>query len=108
MNLSLIHARSFGRPLFIRPTHSYLCTITHQAQQNHLKQIYKSPNVSRPLLGFFSSSSWIMSSSAKVSSVSRKQDFCESLGYRKAYLQGPWLVPMAAANESQPVSTTNW
>src|ERR1700729_3030296 len=39
-----IHARSFGQPSFIRPTRSYLCTIIQQARQNHLKQIYKSPN----------------------------------------------------------------
>jgi hypothetical protein len=52
---------------------------SHQAQQNHLKQFYKSPNVSYPLLGFFKSTSWITSSSEKVSSVSRKQEFCEFL-----------------------------
>src|ERR1700730_10947399 len=78
MNLSLIHARSFGRPLFIRPKHSYLCTITHQAQQNHLKQIYKSPNVTHPLLGFFSSISWITSSSAKVLQFPGSKTFVSS------------------------------
>src|SRR5271166_1350000 len=84
MNLWLILARFFGQQLFIRPTRSSWYIITPQATQNLLKQIYSSPSASRRPRRFFKSISWITSSSARqwlaaaVSSVSRKQDFCNN------------------------------
>jgi RadC-like JAB domain len=71
--------RFSGRQLFTRLSHSCWCTITHQAQQTLPKRIYSSPSASRRLRRFFKSISWITSSSAGVSSVSRKQDFCNNV-----------------------------
>jgi hypothetical protein len=73
----------------LRLTGSCWYTITHQVTQTILKPIYKSPSASRRLLKFFKSISWITSSLAGASSVSRKQDFCK-------YLQKPnWRMDRA-------------
>src|SRR6266481_8965847 len=82
MNPSLILARFFGLQSPIRLTGSYWYTTTNQALQVLLKRIYSSPSAWYPLLEFFKSIFWITLSSARlwsverVSSVSRKQDFC--------------------------------
>src|SRR5580704_10551000 len=82
MNPSLILARFFDLQSLIRLTGSYWYTTTHQALQVLLKRIYSSPSAWYPLLEFFKSIFWITLSSARlwsverVSSVSRKQDFC--------------------------------
>src|SRR5271166_5147279 len=82
MNPSLILARFFGLQSPIRLTGSYWYTTTHQALQVLLKRIYSSLSAWYPLLEFFKSIFWITLSSARlwalerVSSVSRKQGFC--------------------------------
>ena len=71
--------RFSGRRLFTQLSLSRSYTTTHQAPQSLLNPICGSPSASRLLLRFFKSISWITSSSAGVSSVSRKQDFCKYL-----------------------------
>src|SRR5208282_921777 len=84
MNLLRPPVRFSGRQLFTQLSPSCWYTITHQVTQILLKQIYRSPSAWSPLHGFFKSISWITSSSARlwsavgVSSVSRKQDFCNN------------------------------
>src|SRR5271165_7627733 len=79
MNLLRRPVRFFGLrfSILLSPLCSY--TTIHPAAQNLLKQIYKSPSVLRRLRRFFKSISWITSSSARVSSVSRKQNFCNTV-----------------------------
>ena len=67
----------FGPQLFTQLSPSCWCTITHQVTQTILKRIYSSLSALQRLHRFFKSISWITSSSAKVTSVSRKQDFCK-------------------------------
>src|SRR5271165_724404 len=97
MNLLRRPVRFSGRRSFIRPTGSCWYTITHQVTQTILKPIYKSPSASRRLLKFFKSISWITSSLAGASSVSRKQDFCK-------YLQKPnWRMDRAPCHATSCV-----
>src|SRR5271165_3197368 len=79
MNLLRPPVRFSERQSFIRPTHLYWSTATHQAPQPLLKRTENSPNASPRPRRFFKSSSCITSSSAKVTSVSRKQDFSKYL-----------------------------
>src|SRR5271165_186025 len=79
MNLLCGPARFFARQLFTQLSHSCWYITTHQAPQNLLKRIYKSPSAWRRLRRFFKSISWITSSSARVTSVSRKQNFCNTV-----------------------------
>ena len=77
VNESLAASRELFRPAIVH-SDSCSCTIIHQATQYLLRPIYNSLSASRRLRRFFKSISWITSSSAKVSSVSKKQDFCNN------------------------------
>src|SRR5271166_1483195 len=68
--------RFFVRQLFTQLSLSCWYITTHPATQTLLKQIYSLPSAWRRPRRFFKSISWITLSSAGVSSVSRKQDFC--------------------------------
>src|SRR5271165_2583924 len=86
MNLLRPPARFFGRQLFTQLSPLCLSITTHLATQALLKQIYCSPSASPRQRRFFKSISWITSSSAGTTSVSRKQDFCSCESTHKTSL----------------------